>query len=86
MANILSDLISETVDGALREIMRKPRRTARRRRKASGGVTGAIVSELEKLIAPAKKQTSRKATARRRSKTAQRKTRAKSAARRRTKR
>ncbi|MAW85308.1 MAG: hypothetical protein CMJ42_02135 [Phyllobacteriaceae bacterium] len=85
MANILSDLISETVDGALREIMRKPRRTARRRRKASG-VTGAIVSELEKLIAPAKKQTSRKATARRRSKTAQRKTRAKSAARRRTKR
>ncbi|PHP66630.1 hypothetical protein CSC94_13180 [Zhengella mangrovi] len=85
MANILTDIISETIDGALKEILKKPRRTTRRRRRSSG-VTGTIVSELEKMLAPAKKQTSRKATARRRSKTTQRKTRAKTATRRRTKR
>ena len=85
MANILSDLVSETVDGALKEILRKPRRTARRRRKSSG-IVETVVSELEKLLVPAKRQVSRKATARRRSKTARRRTRAKSAARRQTRR
>ncbi|MEO5324228.1 hypothetical protein PV773_12985 [Mesorhizobium sp. CC13] len=68
--SLLSDLVEGVVDGALRDILRKTsstsKRTRRRKRTASSG--SATLRQIEKLLRPAKKQTSRKRTTRARSK------------------
>lgn len=71
----MNDIFGGLVDGALKEVMRKSRTTRRttRRKKRATGITGIIANELEKLIAPAKKQKSRRRTAKARSKTTRRK-------------
>ncbi|MEJ6783191.1 hypothetical protein [Aminobacter sp. Piv2-1] len=68
--SLLSDLVEGVVDGALKDILRKSsstsKRTRRRKRTASSG--SATLRQIEKLLRPAKKQTSRKRTTRARSK------------------
>ncbi|MFZ1772909.1 MAG: hypothetical protein WAT78_03000 [Rhizobiaceae bacterium] len=71
--SVLDDLVKGVVDGALKEILKKTTGrstlTKRRRRKATPATT---LQKIERLLKPAKKQTSRKATSRARSKTKRR--------------
>jgi hypothetical protein len=67
--SVVGDFISEAVEGALRELLRKTtgtRRRTRRRRQAAS--PAERLRRIEKLLKPAKRQTSRKRTVRSRSK------------------
>lgn len=70
--SIISDVIGNVVDGALREILKKTngtgKRTRRRKRAATTG-SAPTLRKIEKLLKPAaKRQVSRKRTTRARSK------------------
>lgn len=79
--SVVEDFVGGVVDGALKEILRKRKRTRRTRRK-SAGTADVIIRELEKFLAPAKKQKSRKRTTKARSTSTRRKTKARTAKRR----
>lgn len=68
--SVVDDVVKGVVDGVLKEILKKTTGrstlTRRRRRKATGST--ATLRQIEKLLRPAKKQTSRKRTNRTRSK------------------
>ncbi len=72
--SLVDDLVKGVVDGALKEILKKTTGrttlTRRRRRKSTGST--ATLRQIEKLLKPAKKQTSRKRTVRTRAKTRRR--------------
>ncbi|MFZ1680231.1 MAG: hypothetical protein WAT70_04365 [Rhizobiaceae bacterium] len=72
--SLVDDLVKGVVDGALKEILKKTTGrstlTRRRRRKATGST--ATLRQIEKLLKPAKRQTSRKRTVRTRAKTKRR--------------
>ena len=68
--SIVSDLVKSVVDSALGEILKKTGVRKRRRRRAS--TPTSTIRQIEKLLKPAKRQTSRKKTTRSRSKTKRR--------------
>jgi hypothetical protein len=71
--SVIGDLIVDAVESALQEILKKSvgtRKRARRRRRAP--TAAERLRKIEKLLKPAKKQTSRKRTVRARSKTRRR--------------
>lgn len=68
--SLISDLVQGVVDGALKDILRKTSGTSKRtrRRKRTTTSSSATLRQIEKLLRPAKRQTSRKRTVRSRSK------------------
>ncbi len=68
--SLLSDLVEGAIDGALKDILRKTSGTSKRtrRRKRTASASSSTLRQIEKLLRPAKKQTSRKRTVRSRSK------------------
>ncbi|GAA4115373.1 hypothetical protein ACFFTN_18815 [Aminobacter aganoensis] len=68
--SFISDLVEGVVDGALKDILKKTTGTSKRtrRRKRTTSTSSATLRQIEKLLRPAKKQTSRKRTVRSRSK------------------
>ncbi|MCO5085044.1 MAG: hypothetical protein M9955_25710 [Rhizobiaceae bacterium] len=68
--SIVSDLVKSVVDSALGEILKKTGVRKRRRRRTSTATS--TIRQIEKLLKPAKRQTSRKKTVRSRSKTRRR--------------
>lgn len=68
--SFISDLVEGVVDGALKDILKKTTGTSKRtrRRKRTTSASSATLRQIEKLLRPAKKQTSRKRTVRSRSK------------------
>ena len=64
--SVITDLVKSVVDSALGEILKKT--TGKRRRRRTSTATSTL-QKIEKLIKPAKRQTSRKKTVRARSKT-----------------
>lgn len=68
--SLISDLVQGVVDGALKDILKKTTGTSKRtrRRKRTTSTSSATLRQIEKLLRPAKKQTSRKRTVRSRSK------------------
>ena len=67
--SVIADLVKDVVDGTLKEILRKTtgtRKRARRRKKPATATER--LRQIEKLLKPARKQTSRKKTVRARSK------------------
>jgi hypothetical protein len=68
--SIISDLVQSVVDSALQEILKKT--GARKRRRRRTATATRTLDRIEKLIRPAKRQTSRKRTVRARSKTRRR--------------
>ena len=68
--SLISDLVQGVVDGALKDILKKTSGTSKRarRRKRTASSSSATLRQIEKLLRPAKKQTSRKRTVRSRSK------------------
>jgi hypothetical protein len=68
--SIVSDLVKSVVDSALGEILKKTGVRKRRRRRTSTATS--TIRQIEKLLRPAKRQTSRKKTVRSRSKTRRR--------------
>ncbi|PWK67586.1 hypothetical protein [Aminobacter sp. AP02] len=68
--SLIGDLLQGAVDGALKDILKKPSSTSKRtrRRKRATSSSSATLRQIEKLLRPAKKQTSRKRTVRSRSK------------------
>ena len=64
--SVVSDLVQSVVDSALSEILKKTGVRKRRRRRT--GTATSTIREIEKLLKPAKRQTSRKRTVRSRSK------------------
>ncbi|WP_442865957.1 hypothetical protein [Aminobacter sp. HY435] len=69
--SLISDLVQGVVDGALKDILRKTTGTSkrtRRRKRAATSSSSATLRQIEKLLRPARKQTSRKRTVRSRSK------------------
>lgn len=64
--SVITDLVKSVVDSALGEILKKTNGKRRRRRASTATST---LQKIEKLIKPAKRQTSRKRTVRARSKT-----------------
>ncbi|AWC23591.1 hypothetical protein CO731_03063 [Aminobacter sp. MSH1] len=68
--SFISDLVEGVVDGALKDILKKTTGTSKRtrRRKRTTSTSSATLRQTEKLLRPAKKQTSRKRTVRSRSK------------------
>jgi hypothetical protein len=68
--SIVSDLVQSVVDSALQEILKKTGVRKRRRRRTTTATR--TLDRIEKLIRPAKRQTSRKRTVRARSKTRRR--------------
>ncbi len=72
--SLVDDVVKGVVDGVLKEILKKTTGrttlTRRRRRKSTGST--ATLRQIEKLLKPAKKQTSRKRTVRTRAKTRRR--------------
>lgn len=83
--SVVDDFVGGLVDGALKEILRKPKRTRRTRRR-NAGAAETIIRELEKVLSPARKQKSRKRTTKARSTSTRRKTKARTAKRRTAKR
>ena len=79
--SVVEDFVGGVVDGALKEILRKRKRTRRTRRKSTG-TAEIIIRELEKVLSPAKKKRSRKRTTKARSTSTRRKTKARTAKRR----
>lgn len=67
--SVITDLVKSVVDSALGEILKKTTGKRRRRRTSTANST---LQKIEKLIKPAKRQTSRKKTVRARSKTKRR--------------
>lgn len=63
--SIVGDLMGSVVDSALKEILRKTTGGKRRRRRSNPA--GGVLGELDKLLRPASRQTSRKKTTRTRS-------------------
>ncbi|MEZ5804622.1 MAG: hypothetical protein R3E51_14425 [Rhizobiaceae bacterium] len=68
--SVVSDLVKSVVDSALGEILKKTGVRKRRRRRT--GTAASTIREIEKLLKPARRQTSRKKTVRSRSKTKRR--------------
>lgn len=68
--SIVSDLVKSVVDSALGEILKKTGVRKRRRRRTNTATS--TIRQIEKLLKPAKRQTSRKKTVRSRSKTRRR--------------
>ncbi|WP_395447197.1 hypothetical protein ACHMW7_19615 [Aminobacter sp. UC22_36] len=68
--SLINDLVQGVVDGVLKDILKKPTGTSKRtrRRKRATTTSSATLRQIEKLLRPAKKQTSRKRTVRSRSK------------------
>ncbi|MCX8568016.1 MULTISPECIES: hypothetical protein [Hyphomicrobiales] len=68
--SLISDLVQGVVDGALKDILKKTSGTSKRarRRKRTVSSSSSTLRQIEKLLRPAKKQTSRKRTVRSRSK------------------
>ncbi len=68
--SLISDLVQGVVDGALKDILKKTSGTSKRarRRKRTASSSSSTLRQIEKLLRPAKKQTSRKRTVRSRSK------------------
>lgn len=68
--SLISDLVQGVVDGALKDILNKTSGTSKRarRRKRTASSNSSTLRQIEKLLRPAKKQTSRKRTVRSRSK------------------
>jgi len=69
--SLIGDLVQGAVEGALKDILRKTSGTSkrtRRRKRAATSSSSATLRQIEKLLRPAKKQTSRKRTVRSRSK------------------
>jgi hypothetical protein len=71
--SVVSDLVKSVVDSALSEILKKTTGTRKRSRRRNRTLTASErLSRIEKLLKPAKRQTSRKRTVRSRSKTRRR--------------
>jgi len=68
--SVVNDLVKSVVDSALQEILKKTGVRKRRRRRTSTATR--TIEQIEKLLRPAKRQTSRKRTVRTRSKTRRR--------------
>lgn len=68
----ITDLVEDVVQGALAEILRKTTGTRKRSRRRRGLTATERLRRIEKLLKPAKRQTSRKRTVRARSKTRRR--------------
>lgn len=68
--SVVNDLVKSVVDSALQEILKKTGVRKRRRRRTS--TAARTIEQIEKLLRPAKRQTSRKRTVRARSKTRRR--------------
>jgi hypothetical protein len=64
--SIVNDIVQSVVDSALQEILKKTGVRKRRRRRTATATR--TLDRIEKLIRPAKRQTSRKRTVRARSK------------------
>ncbi len=71
--SVINDLISNAVESALREILKKTVGTRKRVQRRKRTLTPSErLKRIEKLLKPAKRQTSRKRTVRARSKTRRR--------------
>lgn len=71
--SVVADLVKSVVDSALSEILKKTTGTRKRSRRRRRTLTATErLSRIEKLLKPAKRQTSRKKTVRARSKTKRR--------------
>jgi len=69
MTSLLGELVQGVIDSVTREILKKPRTTRRaRRRSRPAGSKTVTLRDLERLLKPAKRQTSRKRTVRTRAK------------------
>lgn len=68
--SMISDLVQGVVGDVLKDILKKTSGTSKRarRRKRTASSSSATLRQIEKLLRPAKKQTSRKRTVRSRSK------------------
>ena len=68
--SMISDLVQGVVGDVLKDILKKTSGTSKRarRRKGTASSSSATLRQIEKLLRPAKKQTSRKRTVRSRSK------------------
>lgn len=69
----VSDLVREVVEGALAEILKKTTGTRKRSRRRRRLTASERLRRIEKLVKPARRQTSRKRTVRTRSKAHRRK-------------
>jgi hypothetical protein len=68
--SLLNDFIDGAVDSALREILKKTAGTGKRvPRRRQTNAASRTLRQIEKLLKPARRQSSRKRTARSRSKT-----------------
>ncbi|MCA0279427.1 MAG: hypothetical protein LCH86_25820 [Proteobacteria bacterium] len=68
--SLISDFVQGVVDSALKDILKKTSGTSKRarRRKRTASSSSSTLRQIEKLLRPARKQTSRKRTVRSRSK------------------
>lgn len=66
--SVISDIVQNVVDEALRQILRKPAAKRTRRRRRTTLTAAERLRRLERLVQPAKRQVSRKRTTRARSK------------------
>lgn len=64
--SLISNLVRAVVDGVLKGILKKSSSTSKRtrRRKATASSSSATLRQIEKLLKPEKKQTSRNRTVR----------------------
>lgn len=71
--SVVGELVREVVEGALAEILKKTTGTRKRSRRRRRSLTASErLRRIEKLLKPARRQTSRKRTVRARSKTRRR--------------
>ena len=70
--SVVTDLVKSVVDSALAEILKKTTGTRKRARRRTKTTASRTLEQIEKLLKPAKRQTSRKRTTRSRSKTKRR--------------
>ncbi|MBL8584370.1 MAG: hypothetical protein JNL61_19375 [Rhizobiaceae bacterium] len=82
--SIVGDLVDGIVDSALKEILSKTSGAGKRRRRRRNPSSGGVLGQLEKLVRPARRQTSRKKTTRTRSTAQKRRVTKRTASRKRT--